>query len=87
MINHGEEPFDMIFIDADEPNNPLYLELALKLSKKGTVIFCDNVVREGHLADKEYDNNLKQYIIKDAILAFILFGIIILIIHFSRITN
>ena len=37
--------------------------------------------------DKEYDNNLKQYIIKDAILAFILFGIIILIIHFSRITN
>ena len=42
LINHNEEPFDMIFIDADKPNNPLYLELALKLSKKGTVIFADN---------------------------------------------
>ncbi len=51
LINHNEEPFDMIFIDADKPNNPLYLELALKLSKKGTVIFGDNVVREGQLAD------------------------------------
>ena len=53
LIEHNEEPFDMIFIDADKPNNPLYLELALKLSKKGTVIFSDNVVREGHLADTD----------------------------------
>lgn len=58
LINHNETPFDMIFIDADKPNNPLYLELALKLSKKGTVIFGDNVVREGRLADSN-SNDLK----------------------------
>ena len=53
LIKHNEEPFDMIFIDADKPNNPLYLELTLKLSKKGTIIFGDNVVREGHLTDTD----------------------------------
>ena len=51
LISHNEEPFDMIFIDADKPNNPLYLELSLKLSKKGTIIFGDNVIREGQLAN------------------------------------
>lgn len=56
LIEHKEEPFDMIFIDADKPNNPLYLELAIKLSKKGTVIYGDNIVREGHLADTDSDD-------------------------------
>lgn len=44
-------PFDMIFIDADKPNNPVYLEWALKLSRKGTVIIGDNVVRNGAVTD------------------------------------
>jgi predicted O-methyltransferase YrrM len=44
-------PFDMIFIDADKPNNPTYLEYALKLSRKGTLILIDNVIREGEIAD------------------------------------
>ncbi|RTM02218.1 MAG: O-methyltransferase [Hyphomicrobiales bacterium] len=40
-------PFDLIFIDADKPNNPNYLDWALKLSRPGTVIVCDNVIRDG----------------------------------------
>ena len=53
MVAAGEAAFDLIFIDADKPNNPVYLEWALKLSRPGTVILCDNVVREGKLADAE----------------------------------
>lgn len=53
MIEDKVEPFDMIFIDADKPNNPRYLELSLQLSKKGTVIYGDNIIRDGHLADED----------------------------------
>ena len=51
MIADNEEPFDMIFIDADKPNNPHYLKLSLELSKSGTVIFGDNVIRDGQLCN------------------------------------
>jgi predicted O-methyltransferase YrrM len=44
-------PFDFIFIDADKENNPGYFEWALKLSRPGTVILVDNVVRDGAVAD------------------------------------
>jgi predicted O-methyltransferase YrrM len=44
-------PFDLIFIDADKPNNPAYLDWALKLSRPGTVIIGDNVVRDGAVTD------------------------------------
>lgn len=40
-------PFDLIFIDADKPNNPDYLAWAIRLGRPGTVIVGDNVVREG----------------------------------------
>jgi predicted O-methyltransferase YrrM len=40
-------PFDFIFIDADKENNPHYLQWALKLSRRGTVIVIDNVARHG----------------------------------------
>jgi predicted O-methyltransferase YrrM len=46
------QPFDMIFIDADKQNMPTYLEWALKLSKSGTLIVADNVVREGAVVDE-----------------------------------
>ena len=46
-----EVPFDFVFIDADKKNIPEYFQLALRLSKPGTVIVVDNVVREGQLAD------------------------------------
>lgn len=51
LIAQGEAPFDFVFIDADKSNNPNYLERALKLSRPGTVIVADNVVREGRVAD------------------------------------
>ncbi|MCG2624289.1 O-methyltransferase [Arthrobacter sp. I2-34] len=40
-------PFDLVFIDADKENNRNYVEWALKLSRRGTVIIVDNVVRGG----------------------------------------
>jgi predicted O-methyltransferase YrrM len=50
---HTEDPtpFDLIFIDADKPNNPTYLEWALKFSRVGTLIVVDNVIRDGKIAD------------------------------------
>jgi predicted O-methyltransferase YrrM len=47
----GAEPFDLIFIDADKPNNPAYLQWALKLARRGSLIVVDNVVREGKIVD------------------------------------
>jgi predicted O-methyltransferase YrrM len=51
LVAEGGEPFDLIFIDADKQNNPGYLELGLKLSRAGTVIVADNVVRGGRILD------------------------------------
>lgn len=45
------EPFDLIFIDADKPNTPEYFGWALRLSRPGTVIVADNVVRKGEVAN------------------------------------
>lgn len=47
----GVEPFDMVFIDADKPNNARYFQAALKLSRAGTLIIVDNVVREGDVLE------------------------------------
>jgi predicted O-methyltransferase YrrM len=44
-------PFDLIFIDADKPGYPDYLPWALKLSRPGSLIIADNVVRKGGVAD------------------------------------
>ena len=46
-----EGPFDLIFIDADKRSNPDYLELALALSRPGSLIVADNVVRNGAVVD------------------------------------
>ena len=46
-------PFDFIFIDADKKNNPGYLEWSLKLSRPGTLIVADNVVRGGAILDPQ----------------------------------
>jgi caffeoyl-CoA O-methyltransferase len=51
IVANGEGPFDMIFIDADKQPYAEYFEWALKLSKPGTVIIADNVVREGKILD------------------------------------
>jgi len=47
----GLGPFDFIFIDADKPNNPGYLEWAINLSRPGALIIVDNVVRDGAIVD------------------------------------
>ncbi|MHB8378386.1 MAG: O-methyltransferase [Acidimicrobiales bacterium] len=51
MIGEEVEPFDFIFIDADKEGYPEYLVLALELSRVGTVIIADNVVRAGEIID------------------------------------
>jgi predicted O-methyltransferase YrrM len=46
-----DAPFDLIFIDADKANNPEYLQWAIRLSRPGSLIVADNVVREGEVID------------------------------------
>jgi predicted O-methyltransferase YrrM len=50
------EPFDLIFIDADKPSTADYFEWALKLSRPGSLIVVDNVVRKGAVADPASDD-------------------------------
>ena len=52
---NGAGPFDMIFIDADKPPYAEYFQWAIKLSRPGTLIVTDNVIREGKVLDP--DNN------------------------------
>ncbi|QKV95016.1 O-methyltransferase [Streptomyces sp. NA02950] len=51
LAEEGEGPFDVVFIDADKPNNPGYLGWALRLTRPGSLIIGDNVVRDGAVAD------------------------------------
>lgn len=44
-------PFDLVFIDADKTNIPRYFDWAVRLSRPGTLIVVDNVVRDGHVVD------------------------------------
>ncbi|QIC76366.1 MULTISPECIES: O-methyltransferase [Acinetobacter] len=46
-------PFDFIFIDADKQSYPEYLELSLNLSRSGTLIFLDNVIRAGDIINPD----------------------------------
>lgn len=48
-------PFDLVFIDADKPNNLAYVQAALELSRIGTLIMVDNVVREGSVVAPKRD--------------------------------
>ncbi|MBB6498186.1 O-methyltransferase [Pedobacter cryoconitis] len=52
LLEDKEGPFDLIFIDADKPPYTEYFEYALKLARPGTVIICDNVIREGKVLDE-----------------------------------
>lgn len=47
LAAEGARPFDLVFIDADKENNPSYVSWALRMSRPGTVIVVDNVVRHG----------------------------------------
>ncbi|NUU76569.1 O-methyltransferase [Paenibacillus xylanilyticus] len=54
------EPFDFIFIDADKPSNPDYLRWALRLSRPGSLIIGDNIVRDGEVVNAESTDNRVQ---------------------------
>jgi predicted O-methyltransferase YrrM len=56
LVEEGEGPFDLVFIDADKQNIPSYLMWALKLSRKGTLILIDNVIRDGEVIDASSDD-------------------------------
>jgi len=53
LLDGASSPFDLIFIDADKRSNPDYLSWALRLSRPGTVIIVDNVVRGGKVLDAD----------------------------------
>jgi predicted O-methyltransferase YrrM len=52
----AEAPFDLIFIDADKPGTPGYFQWAVKLSRRGTLIIVDNVVREGAVLEADSED-------------------------------
>ena len=49
--------FDLVFIDADKPNNPAYLDWALKLTRPGGLIIGDNVVRGGAVLESDSEDD------------------------------
>ena len=51
-----EGPFDLVFIDADKRSNPEYLRWALRLSRPGTLIVADNVIRGGAVVERDSDD-------------------------------
>ncbi|MGW0334838.1 O-methyltransferase [Streptomyces sp. NPDC003011] len=51
LADENPPPFDLVFIDADKGNNPHYVEWALRLTRAGSLIVVDNVVRGGRVAD------------------------------------
>ncbi len=51
LLDEGLAPFDLVFIDADKVGYPDYLAWSLKLTRKGSLIVADNVVRNGKVAD------------------------------------
>ena len=56
LTESGVEPFDLIFIDADKEGYPEYLEWSLRLSRPGTLILGDNVIRGGNVLDPKDDS-------------------------------
>lgn len=52
-LPENTEAFDFIFVDADKQSYPAYLELSLNLSRSGTVIVLDNVIRAGDIMNPE----------------------------------
>jgi predicted O-methyltransferase YrrM len=53
LIAEKSPPFDFIFIDADKAGYPDYIQFSLKLSRPGTLIIADNVVRDGKVIDPD----------------------------------
>ncbi|MBD0280399.1 MAG: O-methyltransferase [Flavisolibacter sp.] len=58
LEQEGMAPFDMIFIDADKPPYAEYFQWALRLSRPGTLILADNVIREGKVLDENSEDEM-----------------------------
>ncbi|MFF1447171.1 O-methyltransferase [Streptomyces sp. NPDC058274] len=56
LADEHPEPFDLVFIDADKVNNPHYVEWAAKLTRPGSLIVLDNVVRSGRVTEAGSDD-------------------------------
>jgi predicted O-methyltransferase YrrM len=56
LVAAGTDPFDLVFIDADKTGYPEYLSWALQLTRPGSLIIGDNVVRQGKVADADSDD-------------------------------
>lgn len=61
---NSEGPFDLFFIDADKENYPGYLEWAIKLSRPGSVILSDNLIRNGSVINPPPDDPIAAVINK-----------------------
>ncbi|HUL54329.1 MAG TPA: O-methyltransferase [Opitutaceae bacterium] len=60
LAAEGRGPFDLIFIDADKAGYPAYFTWALKLSRRGSLIIADNIVRQGAVVDAASDDPAVQ---------------------------
>lgn len=56
LADEGVDPFDLVFIDADKAGYSDYLQGSLSLSRPGTLILADNVVRQGRVIDPDDDD-------------------------------
>lgn len=56
LAEERQEPFDLVFIDADKANNAHYVEWALELTRPGSLIVVDNVVRGGRVTDADSED-------------------------------
>jgi caffeoyl-CoA O-methyltransferase len=60
LVQEKAGPFDLIFIDADKPPYAEYFEWAVRLSRPGTLIIADNVIREGGVLDSSHPDERVQ---------------------------
>ena len=64
MVRDRERPFDLVFIDADKPSYSIYLDYALRLTRPGSVILADNVIRHGDVTRRRKGDALVEGIKK-----------------------
>ncbi len=57
LVSEGGDLFDLMFIDADKPNNPTYFEYCMDLTRPGGFVLFDNVIREGRIIDESSDDD------------------------------
>jgi predicted O-methyltransferase YrrM len=60
MVAQNEGPFDLIFVDADKPPYTEYFKYALQLSRPGTILIFDNVIREGQVLNPDSEDEKVQ---------------------------